>query len=104
MESVDKKTAYQGDALMRRLRGTIKEGDEVILENVEILLTEIKPPLGLQEWRGTFKLQEFRYFEPGQQYTLILEDGRSGQIIVSGETISPPFPASVRFQGSGDLK
>lgn len=54
---------------MKHLRGTIKEGDKVILENLEIMLTGIKPPLGLQEWRGTFKLQEFRYFEPGQQYT-----------------------------------
>ena len=89
---------------MKNLRGTIKKGDEVILEDVEVFLTVKKPPLGLQEWHGTFKLPEFRYFEPGQQYKLILEDGRSGQIIIGGGTISPPFPASVSFQGSGDLK
>lgn len=87
---------------MQPFHGTIKKSDKVILEDIDVWITVIKPPLGAQEWRGNFKASPGQ-IQMGSQYKLILEDGRSGEILVKNLEIRNSGPMFVHFIGTGPL-
>lgn len=90
---------------MRKLRANIQKDNVEILSNIEILLTELTDPRsGLKSWSGTFTLTTGKYLEPGDACRLLLEDGRSGDFLVTNINIGTGHPDVVRFQVSGDLK
>lgn len=85
--------------------GKIKEGDSTIIENIPILFEFKKNPRsGLTEWHGSFKLPIEKNIRPGGPYRLILDDGRSGDIIITNIERSSSGKHVVNFKGSGLLK
>ena len=88
---------------MERVRGRILKGDEVVLENLDITLF-VRPARGLPTWSGSFFLSEpGAYIEAGSIFSLVLDDGRSGEIQVSGDNPGPR-ETGVGFRGRGSLK
>lgn len=84
--------------------GTIKEGDQVLLDNILVWFEiTIDQRFGLKDWYGSFELPSGSYIDPGGPYRLTLSDGRSGDILISNIQISDTG-SSVQFQGSGPLK
>jgi hypothetical protein len=88
---------------MEYLRATLKEGTQILFENLNINLAVRKSPSGLKEWYGSFELPGGGHIDPGGPYRLILEDGRSGNILISDILISSDLPTLVHFLGSGPL-
>ncbi len=84
--------------------GTIKEGDQVLLENILIWFEITQDQRsGLKEWYGSFELSSGSHIEPGGPYRLTLSDGRSGDILISNIQTGGTG-SSVQFQGSGPLE
>jgi hypothetical protein len=87
---------------MEPVRGSILDGDNVILNGVEVSLNVTADRTGHGTWEGDFYLPsgpcnlDLRGF-----YRLVLEDGRSGDIQVAGGQLST---SHVLFTGSGPLR
>jgi hypothetical protein len=87
---------------MERIRGSILDGDNVVLKDVEVSLNVIADQAGRGSWEGGFSLPsgpcnlDLQGF-----YRLVLEDGRSGDIQVAAGQLSI---APVLFTGSGPLR
>ena len=88
---------------MSRIRGSIKSGDEILLEDISLWLEEtVDHRSGLKGWYGSFSLASGQVLQLGAQYLLILEDGRSGQILLKRQQIGSGG-SKVEFQGTGPL-
>ena len=88
---------------MIRLLGTIKSHEQVLLENVDIVIEQtVDAPSGLKSWGGSFELPPESHIEPGGPYDLVLENGKSGDILVTKVSIRNRRSA-VRFVGTGPL-
>lgn len=88
---------------MEYLRASVKEAEEVLFENLGVNLYVRKSASGLEDWYGSFELPAGGHIEPVGPYKLILEDGRSGDILISDISISSDLPTLVHFLGSGPL-
>ncbi|MHC2995451.1 MAG: hypothetical protein IBV53_08135 [Candidatus Atribacteria bacterium] len=85
--------------------GKIKEGDSTIIENIPIWIDSKKNPRSmLLEWYGSFTLPIEKNIKPGGPYQLILDDGRTGDIIITNVERSSSGKHVVYFKGSGLLK
>lgn len=85
--------------------GKIKKGDSTIIENISIWIDfKTNPRSKLSEWRGSFTLPVEKNIVPGGPYRLILDDGRSGDIIIIKIERSSSGKHVVNFKGSGLLK
>jgi hypothetical protein len=75
------------------------------LWDVNITLHEWTDPNSqLKSWSGYFTAPAGAYFEPGEYYTLELEDGRSGSLFISVVNVRSGVPDSIQFVGTGELK
>jgi hypothetical protein len=84
---------------------TILKDNLAVLEGIEITLNEASDPQSqLKSWSGRFTAPDGAYFEPGEYYTLELNDGRLGSFFISVVNLRSGVPASIQFVGSGDLK
>jgi hypothetical protein len=88
---------------MEYLRANLKEGDQVLFEKLDVNLYVRKSASGLEHWHGSFELPAGGHIEPGETYKLILENKRSGDILISDISISNDLPTLVHFLGSGPL-
>ncbi|MEW6208191.1 MAG: hypothetical protein AB1631_07480 [Acidobacteriota bacterium] len=89
---------------MTLIHGSIKQNDQILFEEIEIQLFETKDARsGLDSWYGSFTLPQGMDIEPGGPYHLLLEDRRSGNIIVTSNRVSSNLPTIVSFLGSGSL-
>jgi hypothetical protein len=89
---------------MQRVNGTIKDGEKLLAQDIEIWLSEsIDPRSGLHRWSGSFDLHSGKYIEPGGPYNLILEDGRTGNIIINN-VITGSRGEAAHFVGTGPLQ
>jgi len=85
-----------------RYRATIKEGDKVIVQDVEVYLNESTDPRsGLARRSGSFYLTPGEHISPGM-YRIFLEDGRQGDILVNHTSLGSGGQ-DVAFIGSGDF-
>jgi len=90
---------------MESFRGKILDEEKVVLEGVEGELFMDKDAAGITSWSGQFELPFPESIQPDATYTLALDDGRKGQIIVTRMHIDTDTESSlVRFQGSGALE
>jgi len=84
--------------------GKIKEGDSTIIENIPIWIhSKINSRSKLSEWHGSFTLPIEKNIEPGGPYQLILDDGRSGDIIITNLKANSSGRLVFIFKGSGSL-
>ena len=82
--------------------GKIKKGDSTIIENISIWIDfKVDPRSKLSEWHGSFKLPVEKNIVPGGPYRLILEDGRSGNIIITNLRPNSSGRSVVIFKGTG---
>ena len=89
---------------MEHHRGKILDGDQVLHEDVDITVNVVGSLSGTKSFYGFFdppfgptKVMEESTFR------LALEDGRSGEIVVSRIELSSNGPTRVYFTGSGAL-
>ena len=70
---------------MEIVQGTIKEGDKIIIDNIDIVVsfnvTESFPKE--KSLRGRFKIPTHNLIIPGA-YEFVLNDGRSYKILITG--------------------
>jgi hypothetical protein len=92
---------------MKRLRANIslnESRDNIILPNVEIWLMENSDPRsGRRGWGGTFNLARGQWLEIMERYFIELEDGRSGEMLLTRIAPGTNYPTKVNFLGSGEL-
>lgn len=90
---------------MTQARGSVKQNEETLLESIEVWIFEFEDSRsGLTSWSGRFTLPQGTSIEPGGPYRLVLDDGRSGDILVTSSVISSHLPTDVQFKGSGSLR
>jgi hypothetical protein len=65
-------------------------------------LRERRDAAGVPRWNGFFRIDH--QLEPDQVYRLYLEDGRSGEVLVSVRSLEPDMSGAVSFTGLGPLK
>ena len=88
---------------MKYARGKITSGDNVLADGVDVRITKI--PRGKQyDWLGALTLPGGASMPTGGLYRLELDDGRSGNILVTNMRILSGDHKEVIFQGSGPLK
>lgn len=81
------------------MKATLKSGDEVILEEIDVTIQErTDPGSGLKSWNGYFRIPRGKHIAP-DAYSLELADGRRGEIIVN--RVKDFYDAF--FVGNGDL-
>ena len=85
---------------MTPLRGTLKLGDQLLLENVPVSVKQSINKSGINSWNGSFIAPVGMNFDADGPYTLSLEDGRSGMILISSMTINSGATL-VEFQSTG---
>lgn len=83
--------------------GTIKDDENVILEGVEIWLNVTESPSGLRDWRGRLEVPAGSDIENAGNYQLVLDDGRSGKILVKRIEQRIPGGGTVHFVVDGGL-
>lgn len=81
--------------------GKLARGGRVVIPFVEGDY-QVQPPgqAGLGSWDGMFDLPEGYGISPGD-FELILDDGRSGQIVITRIHAGSHSPTEVSFSGNG---
>ena len=74
-----------------------------ILRSVTVYLELVTGPSGIKSWYGVFQLPTAQDVEPGGPYRIVLDDGRTGDILITNVTISSHSPTQVSFRGTGPL-
>jgi len=91
----------EGEQAMENFRGKITDGDQIVVDNVEGQLYFH----GASSWDGKFEMPSPEQIQLNGSYTLALDDGRKGSIIITGKDIGSGTQwGVVRFQGSGALE
>ena len=85
--------------------GKIKKGDSTIVENIPIWIDfKTDPKSRLAEWHGSFTLPIKKNISlAGNPYRLILDDDRSGDIIITNLEANSSGRLVFIFKGSGGL-
>ncbi len=84
---------------MEHLRGSILDGQDVILDDVDVSLKVTEDHQGRVEWHGCFAVPSDRCeLTLKRTYRLVVTDGRSGDIEVAGRQSNV---SRVMFTGSG---
>lgn len=97
---------------MEYLKGTIKDGEKVLAENIDIKLTIENRPQGFSSWNGYFSLSspsnvEFQKLciqAPGKSFDLFLEDERKGKFHIPKILTTSGTGSWIYFEGSGGLE
>ena len=85
------------------MQGRILLDNEVILDAVDVFMRVMETTTP-KSWRGSFTHEDaWGLVEEGATYTLVLQDGRSGEFVVSGMGRSASMPPTVFFVGTGRL-
>ena len=96
---------------MEYLKGTIKDGEKVLVENIDIKLTVNNRP-GFSSWNGYFSLsppanvdfQKLYFQNPGKSFDLFIEDERKGKFHIPNILTNSSTGSWIYFEGSGELK
>ena len=89
---------------MRQYSATLKSGNKTIRENFSVWIDEfVESESGLREWYGSFELPIKNIIEPDGPYSLELDDGRSGDILISNVQITSKG-SRIDFRGTGALR
>jgi len=86
---------------MKYVKCKLLDGDNVIAKEIDVLIIENKGVL--YSWEGKFESFHAQNFKPNKSLKIILEDGRSGDIIITGHRATQQGKALIDFRGSGAL-
>ena len=88
---------------MENVRGRILKDERVVLDDLDITIYHATPAADVPSWRGGFYLDEpGAHIDPGE-YRLVLEDGRSGEVVIGSVSLGMSNRTRVSFNGSGSL-
>ena len=87
---------------MMQFRGNVLSGGKTVLSGIQgdVQLTQQS---GIKEWAGHFVLPKGQFILPGM-YRLILDDGRSGDILISHAPGGSHRATVAYFTVSGSLQ
>ena len=88
---------------MQIIGAKIHDGERTLLEDLSIYIKEVTEPYGIKSWSGGFDLPDDKYIEVGGPYRISLEDGRTGEILVTEVNYSSRSPTRVFFKGTSPL-
>ena len=88
---------------MELFRAQVLQGDEVILNGVDVWLNVTQGP-SLYRWDGHFVLDKSTRNWMSGNYRIVLEDGRSGEFFVKNLRPGTNSKTTVDFQGTGPLE
>ncbi len=88
---------------MAHFNGKITSGGRVVLAGVQGEVFMRVKPNGWRSWDGTIDLQQGQFIGPGS-YRLELDDGRSGDILITNAHYSSHSAPGITFSGSGPLQ
>jgi hypothetical protein len=84
-------------------RCTIHGADgAVVVEGVKVMIEEEEGDEG--GWHGTLSVTHRTPVLAGQRYRLVLDDGRSGEILIRRNTFAGGDDRAVAFRGQGPLR
>lgn len=85
------------------IKGTIKLGEQVLLANILVSVKlSISPQTGIRSWGGFFLASADTNLEADGPYKLILEDGRSSDILISNAAHQNNL-IRVQFENAGNF-
>jgi hypothetical protein len=79
---------------------TIKEGDEIILQDIDVSLWERSGTL--KSWGGSFDSPQGKYIDPPGPYTIVFSDGRTAEILIE-RAVTHNAGQTAHFRGNGNL-
>jgi len=89
---------------MEQIYGKIKKGDTVLIDNIPILISSRTNQISkLSEWYGSFVSPTFIDIMPAGSFQLFLDDGRSGNIIITNMKMNNSTKQVFYFTGNGPL-
>ncbi len=89
---------------MEQVFGKIKKGGLVLIDHIPILISPRTNHVSrLSGWYGSFVSPTFTNITPGGPFQLFLDDGRSGNIIITNIKITGSVKQVFYFMGSGLL-
>jgi hypothetical protein len=74
---------------------------QLVCVSATVNLEEVKG--AMTEWYGTISAAELTSLGPGERYRLVLDDGRSGEILVRRNTSAGEADRAIAFRGAGPL-
>jgi hypothetical protein len=86
---------------MEHFRGRLEDSGKVLAEPIEGSFQVHGRPNGLKSWDGSFVLPSGQFVEPGGPYRLVLDDGRSADLLVTTGSYGSHQPSVVVFTGTG---
>jgi hypothetical protein len=89
---------------MERFRGKVMDGGRVLFEGIEGTLTQQAGQGGQRSYSGFFSVPSGVPVRTGKAYRLLLDDGRSAEIILEKASSPSHRPTVVQFRVNGDLK
>ncbi len=88
---------------MQFLKAKIHHGERTLLEDVSVYIKDVTEPFGINSWYGGFHLRDDQHIEEGGPYRISLEDGRTGDMLVTEVNYSSRSPTRVFFKGTSSL-
>jgi hypothetical protein len=90
---------------MRRFTGTILKGGQVVLPAVSgTIQHNVNGYSGIQSWTGDFVVPPGMSLPAGENYHLVTEDGREGDILVRSVSQSSSGPTVADFIACGPIQ
>jgi hypothetical protein len=89
---------------MKPFRGQIEQEGRVVFPSVIGWLAEPAGTGASPPWDGYFGLEFGKQVGRGGVYRLVLDDGRSGDIVIGTVGVTSTAPPVVHFRGSGPLR
>ncbi len=83
--------------------GTITRGDDMLADRVNVWFEKVQHGK-LYDWYGGLTLSGGVSMPTGGPYRLTLDDGRSGEIVITNIRVSSSDKTEATFEGSGQLK
>lgn len=80
-----------------------KEDGSTLADAIDVMIEEMERAGG-PEWHGTMTTKHLVTLEPGHRYTLVLDDGRTGEFMVRRNTFAGGTNRAVAIQGMGPLR
>jgi hypothetical protein len=86
---------------VEKLIATIRDGDTILAEGVDVWIESGKRASGLDYWEGRFSMPDVVLLPAGGPFRLDANDGRSGDILISDVEFGRPTQG--RFRGTGGV-
>lgn len=91
---------------MDHLRGKLLEGDQAVVDPLDVYLGSRAVSSGQKKWFGYFEMtaEQRTRVNPGVRYQMVLDDGRSGEFYVDIHPSNSPGHFTAEFQLIGPIK